>query len=170
MSCQKVIGSPSLTSSCLVNVRDPLPFILPSSIMEHSSTSIVLVNHDFKALTQRFPVRTTPNDLIVHLKAKVKECFHGSDDIPELNSTSLAMLVVWKTMGTKIINLFSEECLPEILSTIDVNDKNTVQKLSEEVKLVDLGLSNFQSLLVQLPGTSHIFISQAVSSYGSSWR
>ena len=128
--------------------------------MGPSFTSVVLVDHNFKALTDRFLIETTPDDLIFHLEVKVKE-----ERPDELSPYRRSDVRVWKTKGTKAINLSSEESMPEILSTVDINDKNTIQKLSEEVKLAELGLSNFQSLLVQLPGTSHIFILLAVSSY-----
>ena len=122
--------------------------------MEPSFTSVVLVNHDFKALTDRFLVETTPNDLIYHLKKKVKETrpiyfSRLAFDVGEL--------IVWKTMGAMIIDTSSDERMAAILSTIDSNDRNTIRRLSEELKVADLGLSNFQSLLVQLPGMSLIF-------------
>ena len=106
--------------------------------MEPSFTSVVLVNNDFKVLTDRFLVETTPKDLIVHLKMKIKE-----ERPDELSPYRRSDIRVWKTMGAKAINLSSEERMPEILNTIDTNDKNTIQKLSEEVKLASLELPNF---------------------------
>ena len=120
--------------------------------MESSFTSVVLVDHDFKAPTNYFLVETTPNDLIFHLKRKVKEAkpnyFSSLIDVVDL--------VVWKTMGTLTINPSSEGRLSEILNAIDVDNAATIQQLPERLKLADLGLSEFQTLLVQLPGTSRI--------------
>ena len=81
--------------------------------MGPSFTSVVLVDHNFKALTDRFLVETTPNDLIFHLKAKVKE-----ERPDELSRYRRSDIRVWKTMGTKAINLSSEDSMPEILSTM----------------------------------------------------
>ena len=126
--------------------------IHPSHLSMKSLTPVILVDHDFKAPTNYFLVETTPNDLIFHLKEKVKEVRPE-----ELSSVRRSDLLVWKTMGAKTINPSSEERLSEILNTIDVGDKATIQELPERLKLADLGLSEFQTLLVQLPGMSRIF-------------
>ena len=120
--------------------------------MESSFTSVVLVDHDFKAPTDYFLVETTPNDLIFHLKRKVKE-----ERPDELSRYRRSDIRVWKSMGTLTINPSSEGRLLEILNAIDVDNAATIQQLPERLKLADLGLSEFQTLLVQLPGTSRIF-------------
>ena len=120
--------------------------------MESSFTSVVLVDHDFKAPTHYFLVETTPNDLIFHLQRKVKE-----ERPDELSRYRRSDIRVWKSMGTLTINPSSEGRLLEILNAIDVDNAATIQQLPERLKLADLGLSEFQTLLVQLPGTSHIF-------------
>jgi hypothetical protein len=119
-------------------------------------TAVALVDHQFQALTEIFLVKTTPSDLIFHLKEKVKEQWHGDADVAHLDFTNLAKVVVWKTMGAKVINEHTRENMTDILVTINVNDKGTIQRLSEMDKLADLGLEDFQTLLVQLPGTSRI--------------
>jgi hypothetical protein len=114
-------------------------------------TAVALVDHQFQALTDIFLVKTTPSDLIFHLKEKVKE------KVPsKLSSIELPDLRVWMTMGAKVINEHTNEHMADILSTINVNDKGTIQRLFETNKLADLGLEDFQTLLVQLPGTSRI--------------
>jgi hypothetical protein len=117
-------------------------------------TAVVLVDHNFQALTDLFLVETTPGDLIYHLKKKVKEQWHGDADFAQLDFTNI---VVWKTMGAKVINEHTHEHMADILSTINVNDEGTIQRLFETNKLADLGLSDFQTLLLQLlPGTSRV--------------
>ena len=120
--------------------------------MEPSLTSVVLVDHKFQALTDPFLVKMTSNDLICDLKEKVKEqrtnFFSGlAFDFQEL--------VVWKTTDAIVINKSNSIRMAEILGAIN-DDRNTIRRLPEELKLADLGLSNFQTLLVQLPGTSRI--------------
>jgi hypothetical protein len=39
----------------------------------YTLTMVLLVDHQFQALSRRFPVRTTPNDELSDLKEKVKE-------------------------------------------------------------------------------------------------
>ena len=85
-------------------------------------TSVVLVNHDLKAFTDCFLVETTPNDRIFHLRWKVKEYFHGSNDFPQLRLMGLTMPVMWELIGAMVINKFSScKRMPEILSAIDIN-------------------------------------------------
>jgi guanylate kinase len=116
-------------------------------------TAVVLIDHQFQALTEIFLVETSPSDLIYHLKKKVKEAkpVYFSRLAFDVNE-----LVVWKTMGAKVINEHTQENMTDILSTINVNDKGTIRRLFEMGKLADLGLEDFQTLLVQLPGTSRI--------------
>jgi hypothetical protein len=114
-------------------------------------TAVVLVDYKFQAHTDLFLVETTPSDLIYHLKKKVEEKLPS-----KLSSIELPDLCVWMTMGAKVIDEHTHEHMADILSTINVSDKGTIQRLSEVDKLADLGLKDFQTLLVQLPGTSRI--------------
>ena len=123
--------------------------------MEPSYTSVVLVDHKFQALSDRFLVETTPNDLIYHLKKKMKEQWHGDADFADYDFTNLAKLVVWKTTDAIVINKSNSIRMAEILGAIN-DDRNTIRRLEEDESVADLGLSNFQTLLVQLPGTSRI--------------
>jgi hypothetical protein len=122
--------------------------------MERPYTAIVLVDHRFLPLTRRFLVDRTPNDLIHDVMKKVKA--EMSNDLSTFN---ISDLTVWKTMGEMVIDKSTSERLAEILSCINrfnVNDGNTIQRLSHDRKLADLGLSDSQTLLIQCPGTSRI--------------
>jgi hypothetical protein len=63
---------------------------------------------------------------------------------------------VWRTMGKMVINTSTDKCMAEILSCINVKDRNTIQQLSNDHKLADLELSGYQTLIIQSPGLSHI--------------
>ena len=118
--------------------------------MEPSLTAVVLVDHKLQALSDRFLVETTPNDLIYHLKKKVKQT-------TPIYFSRLAVdvreLVVWKTMGEMVINTHTQRNMAMILGKINAYMGNNalVKRLSEDDKVADLGLLNFQTLLVQLP-------------------
>jgi hypothetical protein len=45
----------------------------------------------------------------------------------------------------------------EILGSIDIHDEDTIEELPEDRKVADLGLSNGETLLVQMPVTSRIY-------------
>jgi hypothetical protein len=116
-------------------------------------TMVVLVDHQFQALSRRFPVRTTPNDELSDLKEKVKEL------IPHLLSRfaiDVAELVVWKPMGEMVINKSTSKRMAEILRAINVNGQDTIEELEEDDLMADLGLSGGETLLLQVPGTSCI--------------
>ncbi|KAF8258395.1 hypothetical protein EI94DRAFT_1140636 [Lactarius quietus] len=83
----------------------------------------------------------------------VKEMWNDDFDIPQI-----AALTVWKTKGKKLINKSNLERLADRLGSFGVDDKDTIQveELGDEDRVADLGLSVDQTLLVQLPGTSHI--------------
>ena len=114
---------------------------------------LLLVDYNFQALGGCFPVNTTSGDAVYHLKEKVKE------ETPEALSrvhVDLKNLTMWKTKGAMIIDKSSSDRLPEILKNIDVGDENTIEELSEDELVADLGLSDGQTLLVRLSGTSRI--------------
>jgi hypothetical protein len=118
--------------------------------------AVVLVDHKFQAHSDIFLVDMSPNDIIYRLKEKVKEQWHRDPKFAHFDFTNLAKLVVWKTMGAKVISKRTHKNFAAILSTINVDDGCTIQRLSELDRLADLGLKDFQALLVQLPGTSRI--------------
>ena len=62
---------------------------------------------------------------------------------------------MWKTKGTMVIGAeTSLERLEEMLRGINVDDKETIERVREVVKVTSIGLPNGQILLMQLPGTS----------------
>ena len=117
---------------------------------------LLLVNCDFQALGGCFPVNTTSSDDVYHLKEKVKEKTREALSRAHVDPKELTM---WKTKGAMIIDKSSPERLSEILRNIDVSDENTIEELSEDELVADLGLSDGQTLLVQvrLSGTSRIY-------------
>ena len=113
---------------------------------------LLLVNHGFQALGDQFPVDTTPNDLIYHLKKKVKE-----ENQIILAHVDTDDLTVWKTKGEMTINNANiEERSAEILRTINVDDKDTIEELGASEVVADLELSDGQILLIRMPGMSRI--------------
>ena len=68
-------------------------------------------------------------------------------------------------MGTLIINRSTVENLKQILRSINIGDKDTIQRLFKLVKVVDLQLSKGETLLVRIPGTSRISISTTVRTF-----
>jgi hypothetical protein len=140
-------SSPQKASAVVVPSTDTME---PST----SSTWVLLVNHEFQNIGSRFLVNTVSGDLIHYLKKKVKE------EAPEVLSRVRAdphQLTVWMTKSDLIINKFTfKQRLAEILRSIDVNSKETIELLNEEDLVADLGLSHGQALLVRLPGTSRI--------------
>lgn len=118
--------------------------------MEHILTPVILVDHKFWALSNHFVVVTTAHDLIFNLKMKVKE-----KRPYKLSRFNISYLTMWKTKGEKIINLSTLDNLKNILEGIEIHDKDTIQMFGDEVKVMDLGLSYGQILLIQLGSTSH---------------
>ena len=114
---------------------------------------LLLVDCDFQALGGCFPVNTSSGDGVYHLKEKVKEKTREALSHAHVDSKELTM---WKTKGAMIIDKSSSERLSEILRNIDVSDQNTIEELSEDDLVADLGLSEGQTLLVRLSGTSRI--------------
>lgn len=121
--------------------------------MKPSLIAVILVDHKFQALGRRFVVETAQDDLLFHLITKVKEkrhrYFSGHD-------TYISELAVWRTKGENVINKFNYKRLAEILRSINIHDEDTTKKLPEDLKVADLGLSNGETLLVQMPGTLRI--------------
>jgi hypothetical protein len=67
---------------------------------------------------------------------------------PEPSNFKRSELSVWRTKGDMIIKNLSPQGLSEVLGKIDVDDKNTIESVNDEVKVVDLGLSLGEALLV----------------------
>jgi hypothetical protein len=129
----------------------------PSSIMG-PETWLVLVDHKFRALGDCFWVQA---DNIHNLKMQVKELW--ANDLARVHAAKLS---VWKTKGTMIINESTFHVLEDILRKINISDKNTIEELSGCESVADLGLSDGQMLLVQLPvpGASYFSLPLAVFS------
>jgi hypothetical protein len=119
--------------------------------MAPSKTWFLLVNHKFQALGDCFQVNTSGHNLVVDLKEEVKK-----ERQIDLVHVDAAHLTIWKTKGTKIIDKTTLNRLAEILRSIKVDDKDTIEMVSEMDELADLRLSKTQVLLVQQPGTSSI--------------
>ena len=111
-------------------------------------TWFFLVNHKFQALGECFLVNTSGRDLIENLKKKVKKERRNA-----LANVDAADLTVWKST-INIDETITSERMAEILRNINVDDKNTIEKVGSYVQMSNLGLSDGQTLLVQLPGTS----------------
>jgi hypothetical protein len=114
---------------------------------------VILVDHQFQALSRRFQVGMTPNDEICDLKEKVqlaKPVFFSrlAFDNDEL--------VVWKPMGEMVINKSTSKRMAEILRSINANSQDAIQELEDDDSVADLGLSGGETLLLQVPGTSRI--------------
>jgi hypothetical protein len=122
--------------------------------MGFSKTWLLLVDYKFHAIGCPFYVWTSDDDDICELKEKFRE-----DSPEDLSRTyaELDELTVWKLKGEKTIDNSTCGYLAEILRGIDVNDKDTIEVLDEEVQVADLGLSDGQTLLLRLPDTSPIF-------------
>jgi hypothetical protein len=123
----------------------------PLLIMEPSYTAVVLVDHKFQALSERFKIKTAPSDEIFDLKEKVKETIPISFSRFAID---VGELVVWKPMGETVINRSTSKRMAEILRTINVNGQETIEDLEDDDLVADLGLSGDETLLFQVPGTS----------------
>jgi hypothetical protein len=114
-------------------------------------TGVLLVDLNFQALAPRFVVETTSDACIMVLKENAQEIRPD-----ELSSFDRPELSVWKIKGDKIIENLTPRELSEILGRIDVNDEDTIEEVDEDENVANLGLSHSETLLLQLPGTSHI--------------
>ncbi len=115
----------------------------------------ILVDHEFqKQVGVHFSVQTSSEDDIDDLKDKVKV------KLPtRLTHVSSPDLTVWKTKGEMIINsaeVKEPKRLVEILGNINVDNEDAIEMLDPVEQVADLGLTDGQFLLVQLPGTSRI--------------
>ncbi|KAH9062331.1 hypothetical protein EDB87DRAFT_292825 [Lactarius vividus] len=110
---------------------------------------LLLVDHRFQAMGSCFEVGAfSDHDNINTLKKKVKE------EKPEALSRAHvdpSDLTVWKTKGSMAIDESNFGRLAEILGSIDVDNEDTIEKLSEVERVANLGLSDTQTLLIQLP-------------------
>jgi hypothetical protein len=57
-------------------------------------------------------------------------------------------------MGETVINRSTSKRMTEILRTINVNGQETIEDLEDDDLVADLGLSGYETLLFQVPGTS----------------
>ncbi|KAH8984472.1 hypothetical protein EDB92DRAFT_1490314 [Lactarius akahatsu] len=135
-----------------------LPNCLPSPPLLYSTTIVLhrpsfimkvwllLVDYKFQAIGHRFEVNTTSGDFNINdLKKGVGE---KRPNALSRASVDCSDLIVWKTM---IIDRSTAKRLAEILRDINVDDKDTIEKLSEDEQVADLGLSEGQTLLVRQP-------------------
>ncbi|KAI9431858.1 hypothetical protein H4582DRAFT_2084313 [Lactarius indigo] len=106
---------------------------------------LLLVDHTFHAMGNRFSVWTSGEEDIEDLKEKVKEKWQ-----PDLADLPAPKLTVWKTKGSMSINHSNDDCLEEKLIEIRANP-NAIEMLRVGQKLVNLELSDGETLLVQLP-------------------
>jgi len=74
----------------------------------------------------------------------------------DLRIAKIAKLIVWKTKGEMFITILTPNRLTELLENINVNDKDSIEELRDDAKVVDLELSLRQTLLVQVFRTSRI--------------
>ena len=112
---------------------------------------LLLVTYDFQAVGGSSLVDTTSGDDVYHLKEKIKE--KRRNDLAHVDA---ARLTVWKTKGKMTINRSTRERWPEILKAIDIRDRDTIEELYVYELVADLRLSDGETLLVRLPGTSRI--------------
>lgn len=114
-------------------------------------TWLLLVEPKFQKNGNRFPVNTTSDDKIADIVEKVRE------EKPKVLSRAHidpSDLTVWRIKGVSIINHLTTKRSAEILSRIDVNDQDMIEEVDEDKRVSDLGLSDGETLLLQLPGTS----------------
>lgn len=115
---------------------------------------LLLVHHDFQAFGSRFFVHIDSSGMIYDLRDKIKE------KKPEALSRAQVdpdELTVWKTKGEMIFYYStSKKRLAEILKSIDVDDVDAIEEISASVQLEHLELSDGQTLIMRLPGSSRI--------------
>ncbi|KAH9003908.1 hypothetical protein EDB86DRAFT_2291953 [Lactarius hatsudake] len=124
----------------------------PPSIME-TKTWLLPVDHTFQTtMGSRFSVLTSGEEDVETLKEKAME---KKQNNPAFNYVSASDLSVWKTKGELVINKVTiKESLADILSGIDVHNKDTIEELDEDEQVADLELSEGQILLIRLPAIS----------------
>ncbi|KAH9052698.1 hypothetical protein EDB87DRAFT_1715971 [Lactarius vividus] len=110
---------------------------------------LLLVDHRFQAMGSCFEVGAfSDHDNINTLKERVKEKKPEALSRAHVDPSDLT---VWKTKGSMAIDESNLERLAEILGSINVDNKDTIEKLFEVKRVAKLGLSDTQVLLVQLP-------------------
>ena len=115
---------------------------------------LLLVHHDFQAFGSRFFVHIDSSGMIYDLRDKIME------KKPEALSRARVdpdELTVWKTKGEMIFYYStSKKRLAEILKSIDVDDVDAIEEISDSEQLEHLELSDGQTLIMRLPGSSCI--------------
>ncbi|KAH9057466.1 hypothetical protein EDB87DRAFT_1823595 [Lactarius vividus] len=106
---------------------------------------LLLVNHKFQAIGGRFSVKITSSDFNINdVKKGVGGKRSNAFSRAGIDSSDLT---VWRTKGSMIIDRSTVKRLAEILREINVGDKDTIEKLSEDEQMADLGFSESQTLL-----------------------
>ncbi|KAH9176203.1 hypothetical protein EDB89DRAFT_2066023 [Lactarius sanguifluus] len=118
-----------------------------------TKTWLLPVNHTFQTtIGSRFSVLTFGEEDVETLKEKVME---KKQNNPAFTHVSASDLSVWKTKGELVINKVTiKESLVDILSGINIHNKDTIEELDEDEQVADLELSEGQILLVRLPAIS----------------
>ncbi|KAH8993174.1 hypothetical protein EDB92DRAFT_442069 [Lactarius akahatsu] len=131
----------------------------PPSIMG-TKTWLLPVDHTFQTtIGSRFSVLTSGEEDVETLREKVME---KKQNNPAFTYVSASDLSVWKTKGELVINKVTiKESLADILSGIDVHNKDTIEELDEDEQVADLELSEGQILLIRLPGASPLLLALA---------
>ena len=127
--------------------------------MEKSRIWLLLVDLNFRAVGNRFPVTIDNNDYCVHyLKEAVEKLkpAKSTDSNPRIYCDSL---IVWRTKGKLVINSTTRKNLKRTLKKINIRDKKTIEEVHEHKLVADLQLTDNETLLVRLPCTSRISIS-----------
>ena len=120
-------------------------------IMETFYTGVLLVDRNFHAFTCRYTLETAN----IRILAWKQKAHHSWSD--KLSPYMPRTLSLWKLKGDMIITkLTPQKELSEVLGKIDVNDMNTIEELGDHEKVANIGLSEDETLLLQVPGTSHI--------------
>ena len=129
-------------------------FHRPLFIMKICKIWLLFVHHDFQAFGSRFFVHIDSSGMIYDLRDKIVE------KKPEALSRARVdpnELTVWKTKGEMIFYYStSKKRLAEILKSIDVDDVDAIEEISASVQLEHLELSDGQTLIMRLPGSSCI--------------
>ncbi|KAH9052031.1 hypothetical protein EDB83DRAFT_2521899 [Lactarius deliciosus] len=118
-----------------------------------TKTWLLPVDHTFQTtIGSRFSVLTSGEEDVETLKAKVME---KKENNPAFTYVSASGLSVWKTKGELVIDKVTiKESLGDILFSIDVHNKDTIEELDEEEQVANLELSEGQILLVRLPASA----------------
>ncbi|KAH9063641.1 hypothetical protein EDB87DRAFT_137718 [Lactarius vividus] len=158
----KRVAKLGLSDTQVLLVQLPVPKVITNDgddDLKAATISIwlLLVDHTFQTpIGNRFEVGAfSDHDNINTLKKKVKE------EKPEALSRAHvdpSDLTVWKTKGSMAIDESNFGRLAEILGSIDVDNEDTIEKLSEVERVANLGLSDTQTLLIQLPELSQILV------------